>query len=111
MLEWYRSGYFRPSLLVRRGCDERFSQLGELERLWERVPFAPGLSAPPITVGDRCPTRLTFAYSRGVELARLFLYIFSPSKFCSRVDSCLTNVSLCMAPELRYQRASLLPTG
>ena len=50
MLEWYRSGYFRPNLLVRRGCDDQFSQLGELEALWGRVPFAPGLTAPPITV-------------------------------------------------------------
>ncbi|XP_043245024.1 GRB10-interacting GYF protein 2-like isoform X2 [Amphibalanus amphitrite] len=49
MLEWYQSGYFRPNLLVRRGCDDTFSQLGELEALWGRVPFAPGLTAPPIT--------------------------------------------------------------
>ena len=52
MLEWYRSGYFRANLLVRRGCDEQFSQLGELESLWGRVPFAPGLTAPPILVRD-----------------------------------------------------------
>ena len=53
MLEWYRSGYFRANLLVRRGCDEQFSQLGELESLWGRVPFAPGLTAPPILVRFR----------------------------------------------------------
>lgn len=48
MYEWFASGYFSIDLLVRRGCDERFSQLGELAKIWERVPFIQGKNPPPI---------------------------------------------------------------
>ncbi|KFM74170.1 PERQ amino acid-rich with GYF domain-containing protein, partial [Stegodyphus mimosarum] len=50
MLEWFSAGYFTMSLMVRRGCDEKFSQLGELIKSWGRVPFMPGNSPPPIRV-------------------------------------------------------------
>ncbi|RWS25984.1 PERQ amino acid-rich with GYF domain-containing protein 2-like protein, partial [Leptotrombidium deliense] len=48
MLEWFTAGYFTMDLLVRRGCDEVFSQLGELINTWNRVPFVPGQNPPPI---------------------------------------------------------------
>ncbi|RWS07876.1 PERQ amino acid-rich with GYF domain-containing protein 2-like isoform X5, partial [Dinothrombium tinctorium] len=48
MLEWFTAGYFSMDLLVRRGCDEVFSQLGELINTWNRVPFVPGQHPPPI---------------------------------------------------------------
>lgn len=35
-------------LYVRRGCDDKFSPLGELIKRWGRVPFLPGPSAPPL---------------------------------------------------------------
>lgn len=38
------------SLLVKRGCDEGFQPLGEVIKMWGRVPFAPGPSPPPLLV-------------------------------------------------------------
>ena len=48
MLEWYRGNYFPMDLLVRRGCDEEFSKLGELIKSWERVPFMSASENPPM---------------------------------------------------------------
>ncbi|KAK6175421.1 hypothetical protein SNE40_013888 [Patella caerulea] len=48
MTEWFSAGYFTMSLLVKRGCDERFQQLGELIKRWGRVPFLAGVSMPPL---------------------------------------------------------------
>lgn len=50
MLEWFSAGYFTMNLMVRRSCDEKFSQLGDLIKSWGRVPFMPGNSPPPIRV-------------------------------------------------------------
>ncbi|XP_048372901.1 GRB10-interacting GYF protein 1 isoform X1 [Sphaerodactylus townsendi] len=50
MAEWFQAGYFTMSLLVKRGCDEGFQPLGEVIKMWGRVPFAPGPSPPPLLV-------------------------------------------------------------
>lgn len=38
------------TLLVKRGCDEGFQPLGDVIKMWGRVPFAPGPSPPPLLV-------------------------------------------------------------
>uniref|UniRef100_A0A8C7XBP7 GRB10 interacting GYF protein 1a n=1 Tax=Oryzias sinensis TaxID=183150 RepID=A0A8C7XBP7_9TELE len=48
MCEWFQAGYFTMSLLVKRGCDEGFQPLGDVIKMWGRVPFAPGPSPPPL---------------------------------------------------------------
>ncbi|XP_064418488.1 GRB10-interacting GYF protein 2 isoform X2 [Latimeria chalumnae] len=48
MAEWFQAGYFTMSLLVKRGCDESFQPLGEVIKMWGRVPFQPGPSPPPL---------------------------------------------------------------
>jgi hypothetical protein len=50
MAEWFRAGYFTLSLLVKRSCDERYSQLGDLIKTWGRIPFMPGPAFPPLKV-------------------------------------------------------------
>uniref|UniRef100_A0A671Z0A0 GRB10 interacting GYF protein 2 n=1 Tax=Sparus aurata TaxID=8175 RepID=A0A671Z0A0_SPAAU len=49
MAEWFQAGYFTMSLLVKRGCDEVFQPLGEIMKIWGRVPFTPGPAPPLIT--------------------------------------------------------------
>ncbi|KAA0723081.1 GYF protein 1 PERQ amino acid-rich with [Triplophysa tibetana] len=53
MCEWFQAGYFTMNLLVKRGCDEGFQPLGEVIKMWGRVPFAPGPSPPPLLVRNR----------------------------------------------------------
>ncbi|XP_030648500.1 GRB10-interacting GYF protein 1 isoform X2 [Chanos chanos] len=48
MCEWFQAGYFTMSLLVKRGCDEGFQPLGDVIKMWGRVPFSPGPSPPPL---------------------------------------------------------------
>uniref|UniRef100_A0A8C9T509 GRB10 interacting GYF protein 1 n=1 Tax=Scleropages formosus TaxID=113540 RepID=A0A8C9T509_SCLFO len=48
MSEWFQAGYFSMTLLVKRGCDEGFQPLGDVIKMWGRVPFAPGPSPPPL---------------------------------------------------------------
>uniref|UniRef100_A0A8C2G9A3 GRB10 interacting GYF protein 1a n=1 Tax=Cyprinus carpio TaxID=7962 RepID=A0A8C2G9A3_CYPCA len=48
MCEWFQAGYFAMNLLVKRGCDEGFQPLGDVIKMWGRVPFAPGPSPPPL---------------------------------------------------------------
>ncbi|TRY57598.1 hypothetical protein DNTS_032181 [Danionella cerebrum] len=48
MCEWFQAGYFAMNLHVKRGCDEGFQPLGEVIKMWGRVPFAPGPSPPPL---------------------------------------------------------------
>uniref|UniRef100_A0A6Q2XJF9 GYF domain-containing protein n=1 Tax=Esox lucius TaxID=8010 RepID=A0A6Q2XJF9_ESOLU len=48
MCEWFQAGYFTMTLLVKRGCDEGFQPLGDVIKLWGRVPFSPGPSPPPL---------------------------------------------------------------
>lgn len=50
MAEWFQAGYFTMSLLVKRGCDEVFQPLGEIIKIWGRVPFTPGPAPPPLQV-------------------------------------------------------------
>lgn len=51
MSDWFQAGYFTMSLLVKRGCDEVFQPLGEIMKIWGRVPFTPGPAPPPLQVG------------------------------------------------------------
>ncbi|KPP76335.1 PERQ amino acid-rich with GYF domain-containing protein 1-like [Scleropages formosus] len=56
MSEWFQAGYFSMTLLVKRGCDEGFQPLGDVIKMWGRVPFAPGPSPPPLLVRQPlCP--------------------------------------------------------
>ncbi|XP_047660561.1 GRB10-interacting GYF protein 1 isoform X6 [Tachysurus fulvidraco] len=48
MCEWFQAGYFLMTLLVKRGCDEGFQPLGDVIKMWGRVPFSPGPSPPPL---------------------------------------------------------------
>ncbi|XP_070412201.1 GRB10-interacting GYF protein 2 isoform X6 [Nothobranchius furzeri] len=69
MSEWFQAGYFTMSLLVKRGCDEVFQALGEMMKIWGRVPFTPGPAPPPLQAdGDQ--ERL----KRQQELTALNLY-------------------------------------
>uniref|UniRef100_G3U9U3 GRB10 interacting GYF protein 1 n=1 Tax=Loxodonta africana TaxID=9785 RepID=G3U9U3_LOXAF len=69
MAEWFQAGYFSMSLLVKRGCDEGFQPLGEVIKMWGRVPFAPGPSPPPL-LGNMNQERL----KKQQELAAAALY-------------------------------------
>ncbi|XP_047446057.1 GRB10-interacting GYF protein 2 isoform X2 [Mugil cephalus] len=69
MAEWFQAGYFTMSLLVKRGCDEVFQPLGEIMKIWARVPFTPGPAPPPLQ-GDGDQERL----KRQQELTALNLY-------------------------------------
>ncbi|XP_016405229.1 PERQ amino acid-rich with GYF domain-containing protein 1-like [Sinocyclocheilus rhinocerous] len=57
MCEWFQAGYFAMNLLVKRGCDEGFQPLGEVIKMWGRVPFAPGPSPPPLLVRKQADLR------------------------------------------------------
>ncbi|XP_054990280.1 GRB10-interacting GYF protein 1 isoform X1 [Sorex araneus] len=69
MAEWFQAGYFSMALLVKRGCDEGFQPLGEVIKMWGRVPFAPGPSPPPL-LGNLDQERL----KKQQELATAALY-------------------------------------
>ncbi|XP_053186276.1 GRB10-interacting GYF protein 2 isoform X2 [Scomber japonicus] len=69
MAEWFQAGYFTMSLLVKRGCDEVFQALGDIMKIWGRVPFTPGPAPPPLQ-GDGDQERL----KRQQELTALNLY-------------------------------------
>ncbi|XP_035480203.1 GRB10-interacting GYF protein 1 isoform X1 [Scophthalmus maximus] len=59
MCEWFQAGYFTMTLLVKRGCDEGFQPLGDVIKMWGRVPFAPGPSPPPLLVRQPPPAQRT----------------------------------------------------
>ncbi|XP_031441178.1 GRB10-interacting GYF protein 1 isoform X4 [Clupea harengus] len=63
MCEWFQAGYFSMTLLVKRGCDEGFQPLGDVIKMWGRVPFAPGPSPPPLLVRQQPPPRQPAARS------------------------------------------------
>ncbi|XP_050821266.1 GRB10-interacting GYF protein 2 isoform X3 [Gopherus flavomarginatus] len=67
MAEWFQAGYFTMSLLVKRACDENFQPLGDIMKMWGRVPFTPG-PAPPPHLGEMDQERLT----RQQELTALY---------------------------------------
>ena len=50
MAAWCKAGYFKSDLLLRRNCDDKFAQLGDLTRVFGRVPFLPGPPVPPLKV-------------------------------------------------------------
>ena len=50
MGSWYKAGYFQSTLLLRRNCDDKFAQLGDLTKVFGRVPFLPGPTVPPLKV-------------------------------------------------------------
>ncbi|XP_074403096.1 GRB10-interacting GYF protein 2 isoform X8 [Zonotrichia albicollis] len=58
MAEWFQAGYFTMSLLVKRACDETFQPLGDIMKMWGRVPFTPG-PAPLPHLGELDQERLT----------------------------------------------------
>ncbi|KAL0130742.1 hypothetical protein PUN28_002396 [Cardiocondyla obscurior] len=53
MAEWCKAGYFTTGLLVRRTCDERYATLGDLIKIFGRVPFTPGPPIPPLKLADQ----------------------------------------------------------
>ncbi|KAI5699350.1 hypothetical protein M8J75_001537 [Diaphorina citri] len=59
MAEWYRSGYFRSNLLVRRLCDEQFSPLGDLFHFYGNIPFLADNSFPAIKASDHIASQTT----------------------------------------------------
>jgi len=59
MLEWFRAGYFRNSLLIRREVDNVFTALGVYQRLYGRVPFSAGAYPDPIIVVTTTSTTTT----------------------------------------------------
>ncbi|KAM6177852.1 GRB10-interacting GYF protein 2 isoform 1-T1 [Rhynchocyon petersi] len=67
MAEWFQAGYFTMSLLVKRACDESFQPLGDIMKMWGRVPFSPG-PAPPPHLGELDQERL----NRQQELTALY---------------------------------------
>ncbi|XP_026154438.1 GRB10-interacting GYF protein 1 isoform X3 [Mastacembelus armatus] len=69
MCEWFQAGYFTMTLLVKRGCDEGFQPLGDVIKMWGRVPFAPGPSPPPL-LGNLDQERL----KKQQEMAAAALY-------------------------------------
>ena len=65
MVTWYNCGYFAESLLLRRDCDDKFAKLGDLMRVFGRVPFLPGPPVPPLTVRqkkEKCVKRNNFFF-------------------------------------------------
>ncbi|KAK7945620.1 hypothetical protein WMY93_001348 [Mugilogobius chulae] len=68
MSEWFQAGYFTMSLLVKRGCDETFQPLGEIMKIWGRVPFTPGPAPPPLPVRADTEERL----KRQQEISALY---------------------------------------
>ncbi|XP_051984678.1 GRB10-interacting GYF protein 2-like isoform X5 [Xyrauchen texanus] len=69
MSEWFQAGYFTMTLQVKRGCDEMFQPLGEIMKIWGRVPFTPGPTLPPM-LGDAEQERL----KRQQEMNALNMY-------------------------------------
>ncbi|XP_052403632.1 GRB10-interacting GYF protein 2 isoform X2 [Carassius gibelio] len=69
MSEWFQAGYFTMTLQVKRGCDEMFQPLGEMIKLWGRVPFTSGPALAPI-LGDADQERI----KRQQEINALNMY-------------------------------------
>ncbi|KAM8953388.1 GRB10-interacting GYF protein 2 isoform 2-T2 [Pelodytes ibericus] len=65
MAEWFQAGYFPMSLLLRRVCDEAFQPLGEIIKMWGRVPFNP---PPAPRLGELGPEHL----NRHQEITALY---------------------------------------
>uniref|UniRef100_A0A3B5MIU0 GYF domain-containing protein n=1 Tax=Xiphophorus couchianus TaxID=32473 RepID=A0A3B5MIU0_9TELE len=74
MSDWFQAGYFTMSLLVKRGCDEVFQPLGEMMKIWGRVPFTPGPAPPPLQVGT--PSKSNYSVPDFVSSFFLSLVLF-----------------------------------
>lgn len=48
MAGWFTAGYFTLSLMIKRGCDDKFLPLGVVSNNWGRIPFTPGPPQPPL---------------------------------------------------------------
>lgn len=55
MAEWYQAGYFPMTLLLRRVCDEAFQPLGDIIKIWGRVPF---ITPPASRLGELGPEHM-----------------------------------------------------
>ncbi|XP_075717442.1 GRB10-interacting GYF protein 2 isoform X2 [Rhinoderma darwinii] len=55
MAEWYQAGYFPITLLLRRVCDEAFQPLGDIIKLWGRVPF---ITPPASRLAELAPEHI-----------------------------------------------------
>lgn len=56
MAEWYRAGYFDETLFVRRGCDSRFSTLGDLIKICAgAIPFISSHLIPAMVTPELPP--------------------------------------------------------
>uniref|UniRef100_A0A8C2IDS6 GRB10 interacting GYF protein 2 n=1 Tax=Cyprinus carpio TaxID=7962 RepID=A0A8C2IDS6_CYPCA len=78
MSEWFQAGYFTMTLQVKRGCDEMFQPLGEMMKLWGRVPFTAGPALPPILVIRHSCISVTsspvFQHPKGFDLFHLLWF-------------------------------------
>lgn len=72
MAEWFQAGYFTMSLLVKRACDESFQPLGDIMKMWGRVPFSPGPAPPPHMVSTLQLTQNTCWIQK-----RLLLFVYT----------------------------------
>uniref|UniRef100_A0A4W6DLX7 GRB10 interacting GYF protein 2 n=1 Tax=Lates calcarifer TaxID=8187 RepID=A0A4W6DLX7_LATCA len=111
MTEWFQAGYFTVSLLVKRGCDEVFQPLGEIMKIWGRVPFTPGPAPPPLQ-GDGDQERL----KRQQELTALNLYQLQQLQYqyllryvSPRSDNFMKNLTLHFCLWCCRASESLLP--
>lgn len=60
MLEWYRAGYFDDTLNVRRVCDRKFLELGELLKVCSgAVPFVGMSRMPPMLQATSVPSEIS----------------------------------------------------
>ncbi|MEQ2168899.1 hypothetical protein GOODEAATRI_019410 [Goodea atripinnis] len=99
MSDWFQAGYFTVSLLVKRGCDEVFQALGEMMKIWGRVPFTPGPAPPPLQAdGDQERlkrqqelTALNLYQLQQLQYQYLLRYLTSPK----RNPTALSHSSLC----------------
>lgn len=64
MAEWFQAGYFTMSLLIKRACDETFQPLGDIMKMWGRVPFTSGPTPLPHLVIMRL-TIFKYSYNEG----------------------------------------------
>ena len=76
MTEWFQAGYFTMSLLVKRGCDDVFQPLGEIMKMWGRVPFASGAAPPPLQVtGPAAPRHRASIAALSIEEPGVTIYV------------------------------------
>ena len=47
MAGWFAAGYFSLSLMIKRGCDDKFLPLGVVTNNWGRIPFTSGPQPQP----------------------------------------------------------------